>query len=105
MRDGARLVHGVVPDEIEHAIRSVETAADEIGIVLPALAGSLLVTDNWHCLHDRLAQTVEHDLPLRRSILCFVETMHESEGDGSCDHSVPPEMSGPPHGSSIGRAG
>jgi hypothetical protein len=101
MRDGARLLHGVVPDEIEHAIQAVETAADEVGIVLPALTGSLLVTDNWHCLHDRLAQTVESAQPLRRSLLCFVEAMHE--GDGSFDHSVPTET--PPHGSSIGRAG
>jgi len=106
MRDGARLVHGVVPDEIEQAIRAVEAAADTVGIVLPAPAGALLVTDNWHCLHDRLAQTVDSDLPLRRSVLCFVEALGESGGrDTALDHPVPPETSAPPQGSSMPRAG
>lgn len=77
MRDGARLVHGRVPDDIEHAIRAVETAADEVGLVLPATPGALLVVDNWHCLHDRLAQSVDTDLPLRRSLLCFVQELDE----------------------------
>jgi hypothetical protein len=84
----------------------VEAAADTVGIVLPAPAGALLVTDNWHCLHDRLAQTVDSDLPLRRSVLCFVEALGESGGrDTALDHPVPPETSAPPQGSSMPRAG
>jgi hypothetical protein len=77
MRDGARLAHGNVPAEIEHAIRAVETAADQVGHVLAAPAGALLVTDNWHALHDRLPQSVDGDQALRRSLLCFVETLGE----------------------------
>ena len=72
MRDGARLAHGAVPDDIERAIRAVEAAADEVGHVLAAPAGALLVTDNWHALHDRLPLSVDPGLPLRRSLLCFV---------------------------------
>jgi hypothetical protein len=73
MRDGARLVHGFVPDDTETAIRAVEVAADEVGVVLPTSEGALLVTDNWQCLHDRLAQSVDLEVPLRRALLCFVE--------------------------------
>jgi hypothetical protein len=66
---------GLVGLDIERAIRAVEAAADEVGHVLAAPAGALLVTDNWHALHDRLPQCVEPGLPLRRSLLCFVETL------------------------------
>jgi hypothetical protein len=72
MRDGARVAYGHVPEQLEVAVQAVEDAADRVGTVLPAQAGDLLVTDNWHCLHDRLAQTVDPALPLRRSLLCFV---------------------------------
>lgn len=72
MRDGARLAHGTVPDEIEHVLSVVERAADEVGRVLDAPAGALLVTDNWHSLHDRLEQTVARDVLARRALLCFV---------------------------------
>lgn len=75
MRDGARLVQGHVPEHLETAIRAVEEAADEVGTVLPAHAGALLITDNWHSVHDRLAQTVDPNLPLRRSLLCFVSRL------------------------------
>ncbi len=78
LRDGARLAYGAVPDEIEHAITTVETAADRIGRKLAAPAGALLVTDNWHSLHDRLPQSVDVDLPRRRSLLCFVNVLHEA---------------------------
>jgi hypothetical protein len=77
LRDGARLAFGLVPDEMERAIRAVETAADAVGRTLAALAGALLVTDNWHSLHDRLPQSVGPDLLPRRSLLCFVEELHE----------------------------
>ncbi len=77
LRDGARLAFGLVPAEMERAIRAVETAADAVGRTLAALGGTLLVTDNWHSLHDRLPQSVDLDLPPRRSLLCFVEELHE----------------------------
>ena len=78
MRDGARLVCGSVPAEWENAIRAVETAADDVGVILPAPSGALLVADNWYCLHDRLAQSVDRDLPLRRALLCFVAERHRN---------------------------
>jgi hypothetical protein len=77
LRDGARLAYGAIPDEIEHATAAVEAAADQVGRTLAAPAGSLLVTDNWHSLHDRLQQSVDRDLPLRRSLLCFVDVLHQ----------------------------
>jgi len=77
LRDGARLAYGTVPGEMEHATAAVEAAADWVGRTLAAPAGALLVTDNWHSLHDRLPQTVDLDLPRRRSLLCFVDVLHE----------------------------
>jgi Taurine catabolism dioxygenase TauD, TfdA family len=77
MRDGARLAYGSVPPLVEHALATVEAAADRVGRTLAAPAGALLVTDNWHSLHDRLPLSVEPDLPPRRSLLCFVEVLHE----------------------------
>ncbi|EYF08279.1 Hypothetical protein CAP_6040 [Chondromyces apiculatus DSM 436] len=77
MRDGARLAYRRVPEEIEHALTAVETAADQVGHVLAAPAGALLVTDNWHALHDRLIQSVDPARSLRRSLLCFVDLPEE----------------------------
>lgn len=77
LRDGARLAYGSVPDEIEHAVSAVESAADHVGSTLAAPAGALLVTDNWHALHDRLPQTVGAVLPPRTSLLCFISALHE----------------------------
>jgi hypothetical protein len=77
IRDGARLAYGRIPAEIEHAVASVEVAADHVGHVLAAPAGALLAADNWHSLHDRLAQSVDPTLPLRRSLLCFVSEPHQ----------------------------
>ncbi|XXY47289.1 hypothetical protein WME91_45535 [Sorangium sp. So ce269] len=77
IRDGARLAYGTIPEEIERAVRAVEGAADQVGHVLVAPAGALLVTDNWHSLHDRLPQCVDPNLSLRRSLLCFVKALHE----------------------------
>ena len=79
MRDGARLAYGTVPEEIERAICAVEAAADAVGRVLEARPGALLITDNWHALHDRLPQSVDAGLPLRRSLLCFVDHLHEDQ--------------------------
>ena len=77
MRDGCVAVHGRVPEAVDRAIRAVEAAADAVGKTIPAATGSLLIVDNWHCLHDRLAQTVEPGLPLRRAILSFVDATLE----------------------------
>lgn len=79
MRDGARLAFGSVPEAIERAIGAVEAAADAVGRVLEARPGALLITDNWHALHDRLPQSVDAGLPLRRSLLCFVDHLHEDQ--------------------------
>lgn len=79
MRDGARLAYGSVPEEIERAIGAVEAAADAVGRVLEARPGALLITDNWHALHDRLPQSVDAGLPLRRSLLCFMDDLHEGQ--------------------------
>jgi len=79
MRNGARLAYGAVPEEIARAIAAVETAADAVGQVLEAPPGALLITDNWHALHDRLPQSVDPGLPLRRSLLCFVDHLHEDQ--------------------------
>lgn len=75
MRDGARLAYGQVPEELSQVISAVEAAADAVGQILAAAEGALLVTDNWHALHDRLPQTVVSDRPLRRSLLCFVDNL------------------------------
>ncbi len=79
MRDGARLAYGSVPEDIKRAISAVEEAADAVGRVLEARPGALLITDNWHALHDRLPQSVDAGLPLRRSLLCFVDHLHEDQ--------------------------
>jgi len=85
LRDGARLAFGSVPDETERAIATVERAASAVGETLAAHHGALLITDNWHSLHDRLQQSVESTRPLRRSLLCFVSELHDldsTEGAG-----------------------
>ena len=72
MRAGSVAAYGRVPSRLEETILAVEDAADAEAVTLPAGRGSLLIVDNWHCLHDRLPQSVDLDLPLRRAILCFV---------------------------------
>ncbi len=72
MRIGAMVAWGTVPSELDAAIRSMEDAADEVGTTIPAVTGAALVVDNWFCLHDRLEQTVEAGLPLRRARLVFI---------------------------------
>ena len=76
LRDGARLAYGDIPGDVSLAITSIEEAADHVGHVLNAPVGALLVTDNWHSLHDRLPQSVDRDMPRRRSLLCFVEALY-----------------------------
>jgi hypothetical protein len=83
LRDGARLVHGEIPPEVEHVVSAIERAADRVGRTLAAPAGSLLVTHNWHALHDRLSQTVAPGLQLRRSLLFFVESMDKTRDGGT----------------------
>jgi hypothetical protein len=90
MRDGAWQAYGTIPDSIERAISAVETAADHVGRTLQAPSGALLVMDNWHALHDRLAQTVDAALPLRCSWLCFIESLHEPLPRRSAATFLPP---------------
>jgi hypothetical protein len=106
IRDGARLAYGTIPAEIEHAVASVEVAADQVGHVLVAPAGAILAVDNWHSLHDRLPQSVDASLPLRRSLLCFVVEPHQvlplpgslpliSTGTWTEHDGVPPDLRQP----------
>jgi hypothetical protein len=80
MRIGAQAARGWVAGRLESAIDAVEYAADSVAVTIPASRGSLLVVDNWHCLHDRLPQTVELGLPLRRALLCFITHPEHQRG-------------------------
>jgi hypothetical protein len=72
IRRGSVAVYGHVPTSVDRAVRAVEDAADAEGVTVPAALGAVLIVDNWHCLHDRLPQSIDLDLPLRRALLCFV---------------------------------
>lgn len=76
LRDGAQLAYGCVPTNVQDSIAFIEDAADRVGHTLTAPAGALLVTDNWHALHDRLPQSVDLQRSLRQSLLCFVREYH-----------------------------
>lgn len=76
LREGAILEHGGVPDETRRLIAAVEAAADAVGETLPARTGALLVCHNWLSLHDRTGQTTASGVLLRKSVLCFVRSLH-----------------------------
>jgi hypothetical protein len=76
LREGAILEYGKVPAETERLIAAVEEAADAVGETLPAQTGALLVCHNWLSLHDRTGQTTGPGTSLRKSILCFVRSLH-----------------------------
>lgn len=72
----AGLREGVARTRADHAalldaVGALEEVAEVCAVHLEALAGSLLVVDNWHALHYRCEQTVEGEY-LRRAILMFV---------------------------------
>ncbi|TXI74511.1 MAG: hypothetical protein E6Q42_11335 [Dechloromonas sp.] len=79
LRNGAQLAYGSVPLYIERAIAAIEFAADLVGHTFHAPSGALLVVDNWHALHDRLESSLGVGVPPRRSLLCFVSSLHKSE--------------------------
>lgn len=76
LREGAILEYGKVPAETERLIAVVEEAADAVGETLPARTGALLVCHNWLSLHDRTDQATGPGTRLRKSILCFVRSLH-----------------------------
>lgn len=80
LREGARLCFGEVPAATERAMAAVGRAADAVGETLPATAQALLVCHNWLAFHDRTPQTTGGRQPLRRSVLCFVRTLHGTGG-------------------------
>lgn len=85
LREGAQLVGGEAPAAAERAILAVGRAADAVGEILPATAQALLVCHNWLAFHDRTEQTTRGALPLRRSVLCFVRTLHRIGNGGAGD--------------------
>jgi hypothetical protein len=75
---GCLAVHGDVPPVIESALRLVRRAADAVGEIRTTRRGSLLVTDNWHALHDRTEQSAPSDGRGREALLAFAMTRHSS---------------------------
>jgi hypothetical protein len=78
---GCIAVHGEVPPAIASALRLVRRAADAVGEIRITRRGSLLVTDNWHALHDRTEQSTPSDGPGREALLAFAMT-RRSIGSG-----------------------
>jgi hypothetical protein len=76
LREGAVVSFDRVPAATEQLITLIEGAADAVGETLDATRYALLVCHNGLGLHDRTSQTTASGLPLRRSILCFVSTLH-----------------------------
>jgi Taurine catabolism dioxygenase TauD, TfdA family len=74
IRRGCVAEYGEVPQRIAAALEAVERAADDVGKIVPTQTGSLLVTNNWLSLHDRVRQTISRSRPNREAILCFVRT-------------------------------
>jgi hypothetical protein len=84
LRRGCIAEYGTVPPRIAAALATVERAADDVAEIVPAQEGSLLVTSNWHALHDRVRQTVSRTRPNREALLCFVarqQTSHQKSDD------------------------
>jgi len=78
---GCIAVYGEFPPTIASALRLVRVAADAVGEIRTTRRGSLLVTDNWHALHDRTEQSAPSDGPGREALLAFAMTRH-SVGSG-----------------------
>lgn len=76
LREGALTCFGSIPTETERLVMAVESAADAVGETLAALTGALLVCHNGLAMHDRTEQTTEGGRPFRKSVLCFVQTLH-----------------------------
>ncbi|HET9227358.1 MAG TPA: TauD/TfdA family dioxygenase [Thermoanaerobaculia bacterium] len=77
LREGALACFGSTPDETERLIAAIESAADAVGETLAASTGALLVCHNGMAMHDRTEQTTQGGRPFRKSVLCFVDRLHE----------------------------
>jgi hypothetical protein len=71
---GCLAIHGEVPPAVASALRLVRRAADAVGETRTTRRGSLLVTDNWHALHDRTAQSAPAEGIGREALLAFAMT-------------------------------
>jgi hypothetical protein len=78
LRRGCMAEYGTVPPPIAAALVTIERAADDVAEIAPTQEGSLLVTSNWHALHDRIRQTVSRTRPNREALLCFVARQRPS---------------------------
>lgn len=83
LREGALVSFGSLPAETEHLITAIEEAADAVGETLACPTGALLACHNGLALHDRTEQTTFGGRPFRKSILCFVQRLHEGLWTGS----------------------
>lgn len=72
IRRGCLSAYGEIPPHVASALGTVERAADEIAEVVPTRKGSLLITNNWFALHDRVRQTISRTRENREALLCFV---------------------------------
>lgn len=77
LREGALACFGSIPAETERLVMAVESAADAVSETLSASTGALLVCHNGLAMHDRTEQTTEGGRPFRKSVLCFVQSLHE----------------------------
>lgn len=80
IRRGCVAEYGEVPRPVAGALGAVERAADDVGKVVPTQVGSLLVTNNWLSLHDRVRQTISRKRRNREALLCFVKTLDAQLG-------------------------
>jgi hypothetical protein len=71
--EGCNRAYGKILPPVIVAVKSIEAAANACGILLPATTGSLLICDNWMCLHNRTEQTTENLTSSRIAYLAFIE--------------------------------
>lgn len=85
LREGALACFGSIPAETERLVMAVESAADAVGKTLAASTGALLVCHNGLAMHDRTEQTTAGGRPFRKSVLCFVQSLHGPGLSGGSD--------------------
>lgn len=78
IRRGCHSAYGEIPQHVASALEAVERAADEVAEVVPTREGSLLITNNWLALHDRVRQTISRTRENREALLCFVAQQHSA---------------------------
>jgi hypothetical protein len=78
IRRGCLSAYGEIPPHLVSALQAVERAADEVAEVVPTQEGSLLITNNWFALHDRVRQTISRTRENREALLCFVAQQHSA---------------------------